>query len=543
MTPAEIRLVVRRIRVNASSGRFGHPKRGTLRVLREPRIYTIGLIALMNGCASEPSASRAGILVAAISSDPGHLNPAITTNGGVHTAADLLYNGLVGLDSNAKPIPELALRWEVEEQGAVYRFHLRPDVRWHDGRPFTSADVKYTFDEVLLRFHARARASLSPALSAVEALDPLTVAFRFRRPYAPFLQQLDVVEAPILPKHLFEGTDPLKNPANLAPVGTGPFRFVAYTPGAEIRYRANLDYFGSKPALSDVVLRVIPDRGTQVAALEAGEVDWLFGVPGPLRAALRRNPAIRFLQTSLSPGGSDCITTLAFNLDRPALRDVRVRRAIAHSIDRRLFLERVTFGEGRVAETSISSEIGFAHAPDLKAPAYDPAEARRLLGTASRERLTLGFTFFPTDAGYGNLLRAQLADVGIDVSLHALEAPVLVQAVFVQRDFDMALIPYCNGTDPEIGVRRMFVSSSIAPVPFSNAAGYRSNEMDALFEKAATSLDQNERGRSYRRIQELGLKDLPYLPLIETENTRAYAARCAGFVSSSHFAAAAHCGP
>ena len=511
--------------------------------MRGPGICIIGLIVWLGGCAREQSGTRAGVLVAAIASDPGHLNPAITTNGGVHTAADLLYNGLVGLDSDAKPVPELAVRWEVEEKGALYRFHLRPGVRWHDGRPFTSADVKYTFDEVLLRFHARARASLSPALQAVEAPDATTVVFRFRRPYAPFLQQLDVVEAPILPKHLFEGTDPLKNPANLAPVGTGPFRFVAYIPGAEIRYRVNPEYFGGKPALSEVVLRVIPDRGTQVAALEAGEVDWLFGVPGPLRASLRRNGAIRFLKTSLSPGGSDCITTLAFNLDRPALRDVRVRRAIAHSIDRKLFLERVTFGEGRVAETSISSVIGFAHASDLKAPSYDPAEARRLLGTAGHQVLKLGFTFFPTDEGYGNLLRAQLAEVGIHVQLHALEAPVLVQAVFMQRDFDMALIPYCNGTDPEIGVRRMFVSSSIAPVPFSNAAGYRRDEMDALFEQASSSLDQGERGRFYRRIQELALQDLPYVPLVETENTRAYAARCEGFAPSSHFAATARCGP
>lgn len=498
---------------------------------------------LLCGCNLHPSAKRSGLLVAAIASDPGHLNPAITTNGGVHTASDLLYNGLVGLNSKAEPVPELAERWEVEEGGAVYRFHLRPNVRWHDGRPFTSADVKYTFDEVLLRFHARARASLSPALSTVETPDAMTVVFRFKRPYAPFLQQLDVVEAPILPKHLFEGTDPLKNPVNLAPVGTGPFRFVAYAPGAEIRYRVNPDYFGPKPELSDLVLRVIPDRGTQVMALEAGEVDWLFGVPGPLRSTLRRNPSIRFLQTSLSPGGSDCITTLAFNLDRPSLSDARVRRAIAHGLDRRLFLERVTFGEGRAAETSISSMIAFAHANDLKAPAYDPGEARRLMAAAEKGRIKLGFTFFPTDAEYGNLLRAQLAEVGIDVELHALEAPVLVQAVFVQRDFDIALIPYCNGTDPEIGVRRMFVSSSIAPVPFSNAAGYRSAEMDSLFEKAASSLEPKERGRIYHRIQELALEDLPYLPLIETENTRAYSARCEGFVSSSHFAAAARCGP
>lgn len=519
-----------------------------------------GLALLSAGCRAERSAHRPGVLVAAIAGDPGHLNPAITTNGGVHTAADLLYDGLVGLDAASRPVPELADRWDVEPGGALYRFHLRPGVRWHDGKPFTAADVKFSFEEVLLRFHARTRASLAPALAAIETPDAATVVFRFHRPYAPLLQQLNVVEAPMLPEHLYAGADPLKNPSNLAPVGTGPFRFVAYESDHEIRYRANGDYFGEPPALSEVVLRVIPDSGTQVLALEAGEVDWLFSVPGAQLERLRHNPRIRLLRSSLSPGGSNCVMTLAFNLDRPLWRDPRLRRAIAHAIDRGQVLERVLFGEGRVAQTSISSAIAFAHASDLRAPAHDPTEARRLLdaagwrlgadgarhadgvaGAANRAPLSLGFKHFPAQADYGSLLRAQLASAGIELKLEALEPPVFVQAVFSQRDFDTALIAYCNGTDPEIGVRRMFVSSSIAPVPFSNAAGYRNKEMDALFERAGTALDLDERGRYYRRIQELALEDLPYIPLVETEGTRAYDARCLGFSSSAHFAAVARC--
>ena len=121
------------------------------------------------------------------------------------------------------------------------------------------------------------------------------------------------------------------------------------------------------------------------------------------------------------------------------------------------------------------------------------------------------------------------------------ESPVYVQGVFTERNFDTVLVPYCNGSDPEIGVRRMFVSSSIGPVPFSNAAAYRNPEMDALFERAGASLDLRVRAEAYRRVQEIALRDLPYIALVESEGTRAHNARCSGFDTSAHFAAHARC--
>ncbi len=518
----------------------------------------VGLAAI-SACAGGAADRSDGVLVAAIS-DPGHLNPAITTNGGVHTAASLLYDGLLSLDDAMQPSPALAERWEVEDGGARYRFHLRRGVRWHDGQPFTAADVEFTFNEVLLEFHARTRASMGPALESVKALDDSTVEFRFRRPYAPLLQQLDVDEAPILPRHLFVGSDPLRNPANIAPVGTGPYRFAAYQGGREIRYSANRDYFGKAPALDGIVMRIIPDPATQVVALESGEVDWLFSVPGPERARLEKNPGVRLIQTALSPGGSNCITTLGFNLDRPSFQDVRVRRGIAHAIDRDQFVERVAFGAGRAADAPITSRIAFAHATGLPVPAWDTVRAGQLLDSAGWRRATggvrvakgvagvadgtpfiIGFSVLPSQANYGDLLRAQLRAAGIDVRVEALEQAVFSQTVFTSRNFDTAIGAYCNGTDPEIGVRRMLVSSNIAPVPFSNMAGYRNAAVDSLFERAATALDVGERGRFYRAMQEIVVRDQPYVWLVETLSTRAHTTRCRGFAASSHFAATATC--
>jgi ABC-type dipeptide transport system, periplasmic component len=173
--------------------------------------------------------------VVAIAADPGHLNPAITTSGPTHAAAELLNNGLMSRDERGEPIPDLAESWRIEQGGLVYRFRLRPAVKWHDGTAFTAADAKFTFEEILFKFHARTRASMGALVIGVDAPDDRTVVFRFKQPYVPLLYQLDATEASIVPRHIHQGSDPKTNPPNNNHTGTGPFRFVSYAKGAEIR--------------------------------------------------------------------------------------------------------------------------------------------------------------------------------------------------------------------------------------------------------------------------------------------------------------------
>lgn len=530
-------------------------------------IAALALGACSSPPAPPPSAAAAGpikggTLVAAIDSDPGQLNPAITTSGGTHTASELIFNGLVGLTPELKPVPELAQSWEVLEAGKLYRFRLREGVTWHDGQPFTSADVTFTFTEMLLKLHSRTKASVGAALQSITAPDPLTVEFRFAKPYAPLLLQLDVTEAPILPKHLYAGTDVQKNPANAKPVGTGPFKLASYKPDAEVRLTANRAYFQKdQPYLDEVVLRIIPQKGNQVVALESGEVQWLFGVPGPDLPRLKDAGTFGFLPTPINPGGSNCIMTVSFNLDRPMFTDVRVRRALGQALDRQQFLDRVLFGQGSVAQAPISSGIPFAHATGLSGmPTFDRAAAERLLdeagwtrsGTGTRTAkgvngvpdgtaLSFDFVHFPTFSNYAQLLKAQLATVGADVKLTPLEPPVFADTVFKARKFDTNIISYCNGADPEIGVKRMYTTANIGPVPFSNSSGYRNPQVDALFEQAQTTLDPAARTAVYRQLQEQLVADLPYLWIVETVGTRAYSSKCTGFSESGHFAEGASC--
>lgn len=466
-----------------------------------------------------------GTLVVAIGEDPGQFNPGITTSFSPHSVADSIYNGLVALDANANPVPDLAESWEISDDVTTYTFHLVEGVAWHDGEPFTSDDVKFTFENILLKYHSRTKAGLENVLAGIDTPDENTVVFRFNKPYAPLLQRLDVTEAPILPRHIYEGVeDPTKAEANLMPVGTGPFIFDSYTAGAEIRLKRNENYFKEGlPLLDEVVFRVIPDASTQIQALEAGEVDYVWRVPGPDAARIADSPDTDLLPVASGPGGGFCIMTLTFNLEREVFQDVQVRQAFAHAIDRQQILDQVIFGQGRVAVAPISSEITWAHLADGPQYEYDPAKAETLLDEAGfakgadGTRFKVDFVHFPAFSKYGELMREQLGKVGVDFELRPLERDAAVDVIFNQRDFDTNIISYCNNADPEIGVRRMYVSTNIGNIPFSNGAAYVNPEIDELFNQAASTADVAERGEIYHQIQSILLEELPYWWIVETD--------------------------
>jgi peptide/nickel transport system substrate-binding protein len=484
-----------------------------------------------------PTPARGGTLVAALSTDPAHLNPAITTAGEIHAASEVLYNGLLALNEKGEPEPDLAASLpKIEGDGAVYRFTLRDGVTWHDGQPFTSADVKFTFEEVLLKLHPRTSASLRPVFQGIETPDDETVVFRFKQPYAPFLQQLDVTESPIIPKHLYEGSDPLTNPANIQPVGTGAFKFVSFAKGSEIRYERNPDYFKKDlPYLDELVMKIIPDPSARVLSLENGDVDWVADTPGVDLARLKQNPEISTAETNWNPGGSNCIMTITFNLDRPTFKDLKFRQAFASGLDRKQFVDQILFGQGRVADAPISSGIPWAHAKGLEMPAFDRAKAETLLdeagwkkegegarvargvsGVPDGTKLSFGFLHFPTFVKYGELVRSQLAAIGIDVLQEPLDPAPFRERVFVKDEFDTAII--------------------------TNASHFSNPQVDSLFDQAAREVDRTRRAQPYRQIQEIAVANMPYVWVVETSAVRSYSASCDGFnFHNGLFAEAAFC--
>lgn len=354
---------------------------------------------------------------------------------------------------------------------------------------------------------------------------------------------------PVTPPPLGGVDDPTKAEANLMPVGTGPFVFDSYTAGVEIRLKRNAHYFkDGLPRLDEVVFRIIPEASTQIQALEAGEVDYAWRLPGPDTPRIAESPDTDVIPVALGPGGGFCIMTMTFNLERDVFNDVRVRQAFAHAIDRQQIVDQIIFGQGRVAEAPISSAITWAHLEGGPRYDYDPAQAEALLDEAGFPkgadglRFAVDFVHFPTFAKYGEVLREQLSKVGIDFKLRPLERDAAVDVIFNQRDFDTNVISSCNNTDPEIGVRRMYVSSNIGNIPFSNGAACKNPEVDALFDQAASTADVEVRGELYHRIQEILLRDLPYWWLVETDFSVGVRSNCHDVQAwSGHFAETAWC--
>jgi peptide/nickel transport system substrate-binding protein len=507
----------------------------------------VAFVSFAAGVAASEAPRRGGTAVVAVAGDPGHLNPAISSAGPLHAVADSIFNGLVALDRDGTPRPDLARSWEISADGRTVTFRLVPGVRWHDGEPLTSADVKFSFEDALFRFHARARAGLAPAVEAIETPDAATVVFKLRRPHPALLRQLDVTEAPIIPRHVYAGPDINLNPANQRPIGTGPFRFESYVRDDQVVLVRNAGYFKpGLPRLDRLVFRVLPNANTQLNAFLSGEVDVLARVSAIDAQRLKGQP-FTLVDTQSGPGGSNCTMTLSFNLDRPRFADLRVRQALAHAIDREPYLRLVIFGQGRVATAPIHSGIAWAHLPGaLDAYAFDPAKANRLLDEAGLARgqdgtrATLDILHFPAFARYSELMRQQLAAVGIALRVRATDPAAFGQVVFAQRDFDLALISYCNGVDPEIGVRRMVHSGAIGNVPFSNAAAFRDAEVDRLFDIAGSTIDPKARGDAYRAAQRRIAAQLPYWWLVETDFTAAWRSEFADFAPwSGQFAESA----
>ncbi len=473
-----------------------------------------------------------GTLVVGTNADPGALNPGITTSVPTHVVTGPMFNGLVGIDQELQPTPDLATSWEVSPDGLTTTFRLAQDVRWHDGQPFSSADVKFTFEQILLPFSARTKAALTPVLAGIDAPDDTTVTFRFSRPYPAFLALIDKVNAPILPRHLYEGTDPMTNPVNQRPVGTGAFKFASATPGNEYRMVRNDDYFGEDgPYLDEIVVRVIPEQASLAAAFEAGEVDYL---PLPPEAEVDRLAELDgVVATDAGREAFASVTFLVFNLERPALQDRRVREAIALAVDKQFIIDAVLDGNGIPTTGPISPDLATFYSDDVVVHPPDAERARTLLADAGAADLALTFVHDPSVARLAAVLKDQLDQIGIDLQLVSLERNAWIDRLYQAKDFDLSYTNFENGPDPAIGVHRAFLSSNIGPVPFSNAAQYRNPRVDDLLTRAGTTVDTDERVKLYDEFQKIVSEELPYLYLYQVDRGVLYRSEFAGLHDDS----------
>ncbi len=489
---------------------------------------------------------KGGNLVIAISTDPGGLNPAITTQGGVHLVCSSIFSGLVAHDFNLNPVPDLAEKWDVSSDGRTYTFYLNKTATFHDGKPVTSEDVKFTFEQLLMKYHSRARTSIGDKLNRILTPEAHIVVFEFNKPYAAFLRLVDVTNAPVMPKHLFDGTDPLSNPYNINPIGSGAFKFHEWAKGDHLTLIKNNNYFKpGKPYLDRVVFKVMPSATTAEIAFENGEADYFMN-PSPLDIErLKKMPDV--VVTDKGRQGYATVETLIPNLTRAPLANLKVRQAIAYAIDKEYIVDKVFFGQNIAATGPISRLLSWAYNPNIQKYQRDVTLANRLLDEAGYQRAGDGTRFrlkIVYSSGWAKVveaLRDQLNEVGIVLDMDLLEFSAMVDKIYIKKDFDLGFSSFENGPDPDIGVKRTVVSTNIGQIPFSNGAGYRNPRIDELFELASAEINQQKRAAYYFEAQGILVKDAAYFWLYEPRSSAAYDAALQGVYewsakSNLHFA-------
>ena len=481
-------------------------------------------LPLMPRPASAQTPKRGGRLTVAADSEPSNLNPAIIASNGVFFVASKVIEPLAEA-SYTGLTPRLATAWEGSADGRSITFSLRQGVSWHDGQKFTSADVAFSALEVWKK-HGNLGRAVFRDLEAVETPDAHTAIFRFAVPTpAQLIRNALPVVTSVVPKHLYEGTDIMKNPANTAPVGTGPFRFAERRPGEYTRLVRNAAYWDQgRPYLDEIVYRVLPDRAAAANALEAEEIQLAAFSAVPL-ADLDRIAKVPGLK--VYSNGYEGLTyqlCVEINHRRKELSDVRVRRALAHAIDRDFVVRTIFRGYATTSQGPVPKNDRVFQATDVAGYGFNPMRANALLdeagfprdpsGTRFKLRL-LPAPFFNETKQFGDYLRQALALVGIDAQIVANDTPAHLKAVYTDRDFDITVATPVYRGDPAISTTILFQSGLPAGVPFANQYGYVNAEVDGLIKQAAATIDDAERVRLYRAFQKQVVDDVALINVAE----------------------------
>lgn len=377
--------------------------------------------------------------------EPPNLDP----TGGAAAAIDEvvyanLFEGLTRYQSDGSIAPGLAESWEISEDGTVYTFNLRDGVTFHDGTTFDAEDVKFSLDRARVEDSTNAQKALFAGITDVTVVDPLTVQVTLAAPNGGFITNMAWGDAVIVAPESIDQ-------AATAPVGTGPFMFSRWVQGDRVELTRNPDYWGEAPALEQATFQFISDPTAAFAAMMAGDIDVFPGYPAP-ETLVQFEADPRF---ALLVGSTEGETILSMNNLSDTLSDIRVRKAIAHAVDRQAIIDGAMFGYGTPIGTHFAP-----HHPDYVdltgQSAHDPDMARALLAEAGYgDGLTLSLKLPPPSYARrgGEILAAQLREVGIETDIQNLEWAQWLEEVFRGKDFDLTIVSHTEPMDINIYAR------------------------------------------------------------------------------------------
>jgi peptide/nickel transport system substrate-binding protein len=472
------------------------------------------------------------MLVTALPADPSTLNPIIATDAYAGDVNRYIFESLLDRDPKTlELIPKLAERWEISSDHLVYTFWLRDDVFWHDGKPFTADDVIFTFERIRdPKVDAASLRNYFRDIKEIYKVDERTVRFVYATPYFRALTMISGM--PIVPKHIYgSGEDFNTNPANRAPLGTGPYRFVEWKTGQDITLVKNENYWGKKYNISGIVFKVIPNTTVSFQLLKKGAVDlgglmpiqWMRQTEG--KSFVDKFTKHRYYLPNYS--------YIGWNMRSPLFSDRRVRRAMTMMVNRTAILEKILLGQGEIV-SSVFYKFGDQADPTIEPLPYDPEEAKRLLkeaGWIDRDRDGLlekegrPFTFTLMSAAGSEtarsislFMREDLKKIGIEMEISQMEwAAKLIN----DRRFDAIMLAWSMPLEQD--PYQLWHSSQIAEG--SNFVGYIDPEADRLIEQARSEFDDARRNAMYREFQRIVYEAQPYTFLFMSPSLVAVAKR------------------
>lgn len=508
------------------------------------RCFIVGALALAIGCGggerppgdtatddTRAAAGPGGTLRIPLINDP-ILDPVIAPDIGSVMVNKVIFPGLVRPDEQLRPTPDLALSWTTTNDGLRTTFKLRPGVTWHDGKPFTAQDVKFTFDQILdLSSGSRLRSDFA-AVAGVDVDDSLTVTFRLSAPFAPFLTLLGY-NAGILPKHLLQGK-PLSASTDFNrkhPVGTGPFMVQDVSPGASVTLVRNPRYYGDTPKLDRIVFKVVPELNAQVAQLRAGELDLITLEPANL-ASVQGVPGVEVLQVPVVQH-----YYIGLNVARAHFRTPQVRRALAMAVNREAIIKGVLRGYADPAVGTIPVALRDYTTDSLQPIPYNPDSALVLLAAAGWHRGKDGtlrdasgtpFRFDllldkgnPTREQTALAVQQDLRKLGVDVSLRTMEFAALVRDRILPGNFDAILTWWTTPPDPD---QFAFYHTG----QDNNNVHWSNKSADSLLALGRATIDSTARRQIYRAFQALEVNDPPVIVLFFPREIQAVSSRLQG---------------
>ncbi len=482
------------------------------RILSILLVLALCLALPLSGAASGTDVKAGGTLLMSLGAEPTNLNPDGNYDANNAYIIQNTFNRLIKLSSMQEVLPDLAKSYDVAADGLSYTFHLYEDVYFSDGVKMTSDDVKFTFDYIAEK--QTYAAYVMAHVASVECPDENTVVFQMNEVDAAFLYNLAYQGTFVLPRHVYEGKDWMGADALETPVGTGPFVFDSWDKGTRIVLTKNTHYFMGPdvPYLDQLIFAFVSDATTAKVAFLAGEYDVLGVFTSTDYNEMRANPDIA-MEVNIYPSRF----IVEYNMAQAPFDDLKLRQAVSMAIDRDEMMTIALKEVGLKAEHFLSPLFAWAVDDSVMVPGYDLAAAQALMEESGLEKdadgfylkLTIDTMNYAPFPDLAQVLKSQLAKIGIDATINMLEYASFDEKVVKNKDFTIGLTSDYQG--PEVSA----IGNSVSSTGFMNCTGYSNPEVDQLLTEALNLASFEERAPLYKQVQAYMAADLPYTVLSE----------------------------